>query len=64
MPNHDLIGQQAVVVEEISSKKTGKIAMSGVIWEAGLSEHCSEMSKKKGETVDVVDTKNIRLIVK
>lgn len=55
----EFIGERAVVIEEISPKKFGKVEFHGSHWAAA-----AEVSIKKGTAVEVVGKDNITLKVK
>lgn len=55
----DFIGQKAVVTKEITPGKIGKVEFHGSYWEAEASETIPE-----GSSVEIIDKKNITLIVR
>ena len=55
----DFIGSRATVTEDITPQKRGRVEFRGSTWTAE-----SEESLTKGTTVEILDKKNLTLIVK
>ncbi len=56
-PN-DMIGYEAVVIEDIKPNMTGKVLFRDVPWKA-----VAERPIKKGETVKIIESENLTLFV-
>jgi len=54
----EFIGQTAVVEQEISANKSGKVSFKGAHWEA-----MSEQKLKTGQQVEIIGKESIKLIV-
>ena len=54
----EFIGQTAVVEQEISANKSGKVSFKGAQWEA-----MSEQKLKTGQQVEIIGKESIKLIV-